>query len=190
MSYPQVLMLNKGGYPIHWASWQDAVTAKVKGIVSWSIGEITFDVHGGTRRVDGERTIVTIPSIMALNNEHKNTRTPVLNNTNLFRRDINVCAYCGRTFQYERLSRDHVHPVSKGGKDIWTNVVTACKPCNNEKGNSTLQQLGWELIYVPYVPDRAEQLILQNRRILVDQMDFLKSFVPQHSRVHKLIVEH
>jgi 5-methylcytosine-specific restriction endonuclease McrA len=127
---------------------------------------------------------------MALSNEHKNTRTPVLNNQNLFRRDCNVCAYCGRTHRYEKLSRDHIHPKKLGGKDTWMNCVTSCKSCNNEKDFKTLDQLGWELVYVPYVPDRAEELVLRNRTILADQMEFLKSFIPAHSRVHKLLLEH
>ena len=41
----------------------------------------------------------------------------------------NLCAYCGQRVwqtQYEELSRDHVVPTSKGGEDVWTNVVTSC----------------------------------------------------------------
>jgi len=41
-----------------------------------------------------------------------------------------------------------------------------------------------ELVYAPYVPNRAEFLILANRRILVDQMEFLKQHVSAQSRVH------
>ena len=31
--------------------------------------------------------------------------------------------------------------------------------------------------------DKAEGLILQNRSILADQMDFLRDFLPKHSRL-------
>jgi hypothetical protein len=41
-----------------------------------------------------------------------------------------------------------------------------------------------ELIYAPYIPNRAEFLILANRRILADQMEFLKQHVSAQSRVH------
>ena len=44
-----------------------------------------------------------------------------------------------------------------------------------------------ELLYVPYVPDKAEGLILQNRNILADQMSFLSDFLPKHSRVRQLV---
>ena len=51
----------------------------------------------------------------------------------------------------------------------------------------SLKQAGMELLYVPYVPDKAEALILQNRNILADQMQFLKDFLPKHSRVKQLL---
>jgi len=38
-------------------------------------------------------------------------------------------------FSYKELTLDHVIPKSKGGKTEWTNVVSACKKCNNQKGN-------------------------------------------------------
>lgn len=41
------------------------------------------------------------------------------------------CAYCD---SQEELTIDHIIPQSKGGKDIKTNVVCACKRCNLMKG--------------------------------------------------------
>jgi len=40
-------------------------------------------------------------------------------------------------------TRDHIHPKSKGGKNIYSNYQTMCSTCNNLKGNSniTLEQL-------------------------------------------------
>jgi len=45
-----------------------------------------------------------------------------------------------------------------------------------------------ELVYLPYVPNRAEYLILTNRRILADQMEFLAQHVPAQSRLHQKAV--
>ncbi len=64
------------------------------------------------------------------------------------------------------------------------NVVTACRSCNERKGNRLLEEAHMQLLYAPYVPNRAEFLILANRRILVDQMEFLKQHVAAQSRVH------
>ena len=58
---------------------------------------------------------------------------PGLTNQMLFVRDRQVCAYCGGRFMVRDLSRDHVVPVSRGGRDSWTNAVTACRGCNTRK---------------------------------------------------------
>ena len=60
-------------------------------------------------------------------------------NTFLFARDDYRCMYCGRTpheFKHrECLTRDHLIPLSRGGGNEWTNVVTACSTCNTKKGS-------------------------------------------------------
>jgi hypothetical protein len=45
------------------------------------------------------------------------------------------------------------------------------------------QECGMELLYAPYVPNKAEYLILTNRRIFADQMEFLRQHVAAHSRL-------
>ena len=52
--------------------------------------------------------------------------------------------------------------------------MTACKPCNHAKGARRPEEAGLSLLAVPYVPNRAEYLVLSNRRILADQIDFLR----------------
>ena len=45
------------------------------------------------------------------------------------------CAYCGATPRKgQRLTRDHLEPVSKGGRTIQANIVPACSSCNSSKG--------------------------------------------------------
>jgi 5-methylcytosine-specific restriction endonuclease McrA len=108
---------------------------------------------------------------------------PPLSNRELFRRDRQICAYCGGEFSYFRLTRDHILPLSRGGRDGWMNVVTACRHCNGMKRNRTPEEAGIELLYAPYVPNKAEYLILTNRKILSDQMEFLVPHVASGSRV-------
>jgi 5-methylcytosine-specific restriction endonuclease McrA len=74
-------------------------------------------------------------------------------------------------------------PRSKGGDDTWMNVVTACRRCNQRKSDKTLKEARLELLYLPYTPSFNESLILQNRNILGDQMEYLISGVPKHSRL-------
>lgn len=45
------------------------------------------------------------------------------------------CAYCGGTPRKgQRLTRDHLEPVSVGGRTIQSNIVPACSSCNSSKG--------------------------------------------------------
>jgi 5-methylcytosine-specific restriction endonuclease McrA len=85
------------------------------------------------------------------------TRVPAqLTQRNLFIRDKYTCQYCGRhrskLKHSEFLTRDHVHPQDKGGKDIWTNVITACNKCNNKKANILLTECEMSLLKEPTVP--------------------------------------
>jgi 5-methylcytosine-specific restriction endonuclease McrA len=67
-----------------------------------------------------------------------------LNRDNLFKRDGYCCVYCGDDTR-KHLTLDHVIPQSKGGKDTWENLVTACKRCNGEKSDLTLEEFGKEI---------------------------------------------
>jgi hypothetical protein len=48
----------------------------------------------------------------------------------------NKCAYCGcPPIDIKSLTLDHVRPKSKGGEDITSNCVPACKKCNHSKAS-------------------------------------------------------
>jgi 5-methylcytosine-specific restriction endonuclease McrA len=76
-------------------------------------------------------------------------RVPAVNRREVLRRDKHSCQYCGNT---KHLTIDHVIPVSKGGKNTWDNVITACESCNNRKGDRTPQQAGMALRSEPKAP--------------------------------------
>lgn len=50
-----------------------------------------------------------------------------------------ACPYCGGNLGVTP-HPDHIHPVSKGGLSIKTNLVYVCSPCNTKKKNLTLNQ--------------------------------------------------
>ena len=171
------------GSPIEWLSWQDAVCLHARELVSWTYGEEVMDVHGGFSRFTGEQTVVTLNSIMACKGKvfDNGRRQPPLTNRALFKRD--TPAFIGGKFKYEDLSRDHVKPVSKGGKDVWTNVVTSCKRCNARKGNSNLADISMDLLALPYQPNRRVSGPVSLGCILGDQMAFLKRQFSSNSRL-------
>jgi len=183
---PLILQLDVGGNPVHWITYEEAAYYHAKDLIAWSIGSEGYTIWGGDNRVTGERSSMDLNTIIAVRGEMKESfirRTPTLTNRALFRRDQNICAYCAEEFPAESLTRDHVTPVSRGGKDVWKNVVTCCSGCNRSKDNMLPHEAKMELLYVPYAPCRAEWLILQNRKILADQMDFLKARLPKESHI-------
>ncbi len=77
-------------------------------------------------------------------------------NTFLFARDQYQCQFCGRNQlqlkDRECLTRDHLVPLSRGGSNAWTNVLTACSSCNTRKGNLLPEEAGMHPIRVPFEP--------------------------------------
>ena len=48
-----------------------------------------------------------------------------------------VCYYCGKKFEQEDLTMDHIVPLARGGKSTKNNIVVSCKQCNTKKGLDT-----------------------------------------------------
>ncbi|MFN4262891.1 MAG: HNH endonuclease [Thioalkalivibrionaceae bacterium] len=184
--HQQILRTDASGMPLEWIDYQQAVRLFCQEQVAYTLGQTLFRVRGGINARSGLRSSVEIPSIVATHGTNLQVHkgyTPPLNNPTLFRRDQHLCLYCGDHFPVSELSRDHVHPVSQGGVDTWMNVVTACKRCNNHKAGRTPEQAGMALLAIPFVPTHAEYVYLKGRRVLADQMEFLKAHFPRRSRL-------
>jgi len=103
--------------------------------------------------VHSARDIWPVPTQVVLKTFVKSRSThhvpAILTQRNLFLRDGYRCQYCHRhrseLKSKEFLTRDHVHPSSRGGRDIWTNVVTACSKCNNKKADFSMEDVGFTL---------------------------------------------
>jgi hypothetical protein len=181
----RILRLNIAGSPVEWLSWEEAATLQARGMVAWSLGSPCMTVRGGVSRLTGRQSTLVLNSIMACGGRvfSLSNRTPNLTNSSLFRRDQHLCLYCGKHSDHE-LTRDHLVPISRGGTDSWMNVVTACRRCNQYKGNKMLEEISMELLALPYTPNHAEYLVLINsHRIRSDQMDFLRPNFSKQSRL-------
>jgi 5-methylcytosine-specific restriction endonuclease McrA len=76
-------------------------------------------------------------------------KTPPVNRREVLRRDRHSCQYCG---SQKQLTLDHVVPRSQGGPHTWENIVTACAPCNAQKGARTPVQARMPLQRQPKAP--------------------------------------
>ena len=190
-----VLRTDAAGMPLEWIGYEDAVKLYYLEQVAYSCGTLLYRLHGGICAKTGQQSTVDVNSIIAtygnnhaLAKAHENY-VPPLNNHTLFKRDANLCMYCGQRFSARELSREHVTPLSRGGTDTWNNVVAACKRCNNHKAGRTPEESGMQLLAVPFTPNHAEYIFLKGRRILADQMEFLLAHFPRTSPLHKRIAQ-
>lgn len=55
---------------------------------------------------------------------------------------VGTCYYCNTKVPAKLLTMDHIVPVARGGKSVKSNIVTACKTCNNKK--KYLLPIEWE----------------------------------------------
>jgi 5-methylcytosine-specific restriction endonuclease McrA len=189
----QVLRTDLAGMPIEWVDYRSAARLYFLGQVAYACGNRLFLLRGGVNAATKRRSRLTIHSIIATHGAHhapskqKANYAPPLSNRTLFQRDDHICMYCGGRFSGRHLSRDHVRPVSCGGVDHWTNVVTACVRCNNAKAGRTPEDAGMELLAVPFTPTHAEYIFLMGRNVLADQMEFLRAHFPRTSPLLKRI---
>lgn len=170
-----ILRLNKAGMPQEWLNVEHAARLYAQGKVLFELGTEACTLRGG-RNYLGVQSKLALSSIIACDGKIiDETGKIALCNPYLFRRDKNICLYCGQHFPSSKLTRDHVIPRSRGGRNVWTNVVTACSRCNHAKGARTPEEAGMPLLAVPFKPNIYERFYLMNRRILSDQMAFLSS---------------
>jgi len=75
---------------------------------------------------------------------------PKFSKKSVFIRDNYRCQYCGA--HSAKPTIDHIIPRCKGGRNDWTNTVTACHGCNNKKGDRPLKEADMKLVRQPGEP--------------------------------------
>lgn len=141
------LILNAGYEPLKVVNWQ-------KAIVLWLQDKVDILEYHSVQ-VRSASAKFKLPSVLRLRKYIRPNYSSVVvkfSRQNLFIRDNHTCQYCGNRFPEKILTVDHVKPVSKGGGHEWTNVVAACGPCNNKKGDMTPEQADMPLRKRPVQP--------------------------------------
>ena len=107
-----------------------------------------------------------IPAVIVLTRYVKfHFHTMTANRANVIWRDQNTCQYCSKEEESRVLTIDHVVPRSKGGKNTWENLVTACKKCNQKKGNKTPKEANMKLLREPKRPKSNILRAISNKQI-------------------------
>lgn len=142
----QTLVLNATFEPLKVVDWQRAITLWVQGKVE------IIETHD--REVRAVTFSFKLPSVVRLLHFARLRRRPIVQFTraNIYARDEFSCQYCGLRFEPEDLTFDHVIPVAQGGQRGWTNIVTACEPCNRRKAARTPDEAGMTLLRQPRRP--------------------------------------
>lgn len=135
-------------FPLSLWSWQDAVKAVFMSRVNV--------ISQYERTVSSPSLEMHLPSVISLKEYVPMARSPAFTRFNVFLRDTFSCQYCGDHLRAEHLTFDHVIPRAKGGRTLWTNVVTACEPCNLRKGHRMPNECGMRPFRRPHQPSNHE----------------------------------
>ena len=127
------LLLNADGNPVSVIplsviGWQEAI----KYLVLDKASVVAWHDHWIVR---SERWETSVPSVLMLREYMKPKTTIRFSRQNVYLRDKYVCQYCLANLTKAECTLDHVVPTSKGGKSVFENAVTACSPCNANKGD-------------------------------------------------------
>ena len=135
-------------FPLSTWIWKDALKAVFLNRVN-VVSEYDQEVRSPS-------TKFKLPSVVSLKDYIPLPEKVAFTRFNVFLRDKFICQYCLNSFKVEHLTFDHVIPRSKGGKTVWSNVVTSCRRCNTLKGNRLLSKIGFNLERLPHTPNNYE----------------------------------
>jgi 5-methylcytosine-specific restriction endonuclease McrA len=146
-----VLVLNSAFEPIHIIKARTALKMLTKGKV--------VVVLAGEQELYPD---VLVPSVIRLvEYKYIPIRMQLVSKKNIYLRDDHCCQYCGVKKHGSELTLDHIMPRSRGGKNTWENLVTACKPCNGRKDDRTPEEAGMVLRHrvIPSTVHTARSLL-------------------------------
>ena len=116
---------------------------------------------------------LNLPSVIKIRDYIRyNDMAVEISRKNILIRDDHSCQYCG-TKMTSHLTVDHVLPRFRGWKDIWENLVAACKPCNQKKGNRTPDEANMPLDRQPKRPNRIHYFQRFVKDLQVDWRPYL-----------------
>lgn len=143
----QTLVLNASYEPLKVVSWQRAMILWSKGAV-----EVLAEYDKEVRSVSFTFKLPSVVRLLRFVRSRIGKKHVPFTRWNIYQRDNYTCQYCDEQFASDELTFDHVVPASQGGTRTWTNIVTACYPCNRRKGPRTPAEAGMTLKRAPEKP--------------------------------------
>jgi len=143
------VILNLDYSYLNTVNWQKAMKLLVK-------GKATVLKYAESSVTTAEQSIMKIPAVMKLIKLIRTiyrTKVP-FSKKNIMIRDDFTCQYCGT--HKNKLTIDHVIPVSKAGKSSFENCVAACQECNSRKGSKLPSEARMYLKRQPTSPTISE----------------------------------
>jgi hypothetical protein len=182
-----VLQLDIQGTPQAWTSIEQAALHCASDSVAWVEGDGPLrTLRGGWNVASAQQSRIVVHPIIAMRGASKVNlfdQVPAFSKAKLVRRDRFTCAYCAEVFAERDLQCEHIVPESRGGAWSWMNIVAACAHCNGRKADRTPEEAGMPLVYLPYVPSRFENFLLDGRNIRADVHEWLAARLPKGSRL-------
>lgn len=130
----QTLILGASYEPLARVGWRRAM-------VLWASGRVEVLEDHRAVFVRTVRRRFSLPSVVRYVRPHRRYVPQVrFSKDNVFLRDRGRCQYCSCELSRRQATYDHVFPRSRGGRSRWENIVLACGPCNQRKGNSTPEE--------------------------------------------------
>lgn len=143
----KILKTDVGGLPVGWIGFEDAAKHVATGEVAWSLGSVAV-LRGGTSRSTSKRSVIEIPSIIAVHGEHGHRlleREPIVAREKILRRDRNLCAFCGEVLFREEAACTASNVRRKIGAQVGANYIDGAGYINGAISSSYSSVTGNDL---------------------------------------------
>jgi 5-methylcytosine-specific restriction endonuclease McrA len=137
---------------------------------------ITLPIREQDEAVHTVRGQIRVPTVVvAVNYAKVPKKRPKLCARTIRERDGNRCQYTGRTLRPHEGSLDHVVPRSRGGKDVWENLVWSAREVNQKKADRLPHEAGLKLLSTPRAPKELPAMaFIRNAHEIADWNLFVK----------------
>lgn len=142
------LKLDSSFKPIEMIAWQDAINLVITGKA--------FIVEAYEKFIRSAYQVWEMPAVIVLKRfvSFHHLKNYSCTRKNILLRDDYICQYCDTRFDVQQLTIDHIIPRSRGGNKTWTNLIAACRACNQKKGDKLPAEIGMFPINAPHRPGR------------------------------------